>query len=97
MQRTQGTLSKMDFNSTSSKFIAEFTLDTKINAPSQLYVNQKYWYQGKQKIFFYDKETSKLIKPSKMWNEDHQHFYFMFTDSKLDGRTIGVKVVKWEK
>ena len=56
----------MDFNSSSSLFIAEFKLDASIEAPSQLYMNQKYWYQGNYKLYFYDKATSKLLKPDKM-------------------------------
>lgn len=97
MQKTQGTLTKMQFDSDSSKFIAEFKLDASIEAPSQLYLNQKYWYQGKHKIYFYDKETSKLIKPYKMWDDKSTHFFFMFNDKKLHGRVIGVKVIKNEK
>lgn len=97
MQRTQGTLTKVDFNSTSSKFIAEFKLDATIEAPSQLYMNQKYWYQDNYKIYFYDKESSKLIKPEKMWDKKKTHFFFWFKDKQLHDRVIGVKVIKSKK
>jgi len=84
----------MDFNSSSSLFIAEFKLDASIEAPSQLYMNQEYWYQGNYKLYFYDKATSKLLKPDKMWNKDKTHFSFWFKNKKLHNRVIGVKVVK---
>jgi len=94
MQRTQGTLLAMNFNSTSTAFKAIFEADTSIDAPSQLYLNQEYWYQNKYELAFYDLQTKKAIKPQKMYKKEDTFLFFQFTDKKMHGRKVAVVVIK---
>ena len=39
LQKTQGTLQSMLFNTTTGEFEARFTLNTSVDSPTELYIN----------------------------------------------------------
>ena len=82
VQRTQGTLLSMNFNTSTAFFEAVFTLDTSIQAPTEVYLNQEYWYQKQYKIKLFDHHSSKEIH-AEIKNVDNYLLSFKLRDGEF--------------
>lgn len=60
MQRTQGTPTSMNFDTTTGDFLFEFNLDTRITSPSIGYFSKEYWYENGITYQFSDENGTEL-------------------------------------
>lgn len=84
MMATQGRLTGMDFNSTTSAFVGEFTVDTSITAPTVTYLNSEYWYPNG---YTYTLMVNGKAPASKQYTvdvTDPQRLSIQFTDKALN-------------
>lgn len=81
VQRTQGTLLSMTFNSDTASFEAVFILDTSIEAPTEIYLNQEYWYHKQYEIQILSHNSGQVIN-TEIKNTDDRILSFQLSASQ---------------
>lgn len=61
LQATQGILTLQNFNDKNGEFFAEFKVNTDINAPTIVFLNQQYWYPNGYDYEIIDQSTDKIL------------------------------------
>jgi hypothetical protein len=89
LMATQGVPTSQKFSMDSSDFTAEFTANTKIDAPTVIYVNQPYYYPSG-----YSYTLSVSNSQVSVDDSDSRYLKFQVTDPTLDGKTIKVQITK---
>lgn len=92
LQRTQGTLQSMFFNTTSGELEARFTLNTSVASPTELYVNQELWYTERGFDVVLIDETFEESISTKPTKQEHNLYSFILSNSARNGNTILVRV-----
>ena len=61
LQATQGILTLQNFNDKNGEFFAEFKVNTDINAPTIVFLDQQYWYPNGYDYEIIDQSTDKIL------------------------------------
>jgi len=87
---TQGTLLSMNFNVNTSDFTATFRLNASITLPTEIYINEQYWYPNNYTITISPENGKSFTIPST--NSEFGIHTFLLTEN--DGQIVTVTVAQ---
>jgi len=89
MMATQGVPTSQNFSMETSDFAAEFIVNTAIDAPTVVYVNQPYYYEAGYDYKLSCEEEQVVVDTS-----DSRYIKFQVKDAALNGQKVTIEVIK---
>jgi len=86
---TQGVPTSQKFSMETSHFVAEFTVNTGIDAPTVVFVNQPYYYE-----YGYNYDISGAGDAVEIDATDSRYLKLQIRDPKLNGAKVRVEITK---
>ena len=90
---TQGVQTFQNFNTYTGVFKADFTIDTTIDAPTVVYLNQQYFYPDGVVVSLHVDGEKVNASQVQIDFSDTRYYTFQVTDELLNGKSLSLKAL----
>jgi len=94
IQKTQGTLTYMNFNTSTASFVAQFSLDTSVNQCTLIYMNKQYYYPNDPAFKVTNLDSNTILKAESDYSIalGNNTACLSFSDQFETGMNFGIEI-----